>query len=207
MKSLVAAAVVAVALPLSAACGSSADVAKSDPTTTATPTDSTTSAPTTTPPTTADASSRVSGVGYSFAIPAEWEDTTASLKAQNPKLDVAVGQKDASTFRTNFNVVIGSATTATIEKDSVALHKEAAAELRSYTKAAVKPLPNVMIDTEAAIGQTSTFTSSGTSVTFLQYVAVHNGKAYPVTMTFATSNADDAAKTLTGILASWHWTS
>lgn len=214
-KTLVAAAVAAVLLPLTASCGSSEDVAD-DPTTSTTPSDTPTTEPTTAPATTptspptsstpTDDGSRLTGMGFSFAIPEEWEDITASLEEDNPQLDVAIGEKDADTFRTNFNVVTASATTATIEDDSDALRQEAAKELKTVTKADVTSLPDRTIDGEAAIGQASTLDASGNSVSFVQYVAIHEGKAYPVTMTFATSNAADAKATLAGILDSWQWT-
>ncbi len=213
-KSLVATAVVAVLLPLSVACSSSNDIATTDTTTTTPtpPSQSTTPSPSTPatesspPPTTADGN-RVTGTGFSIAIPTDWEDITASLKANNPQLDIAIGEKNASTFRTNFNVVQGNTTTATIERDSEAIRREAAAELKSVTHALVTPLPDRTIDGDPAIGQTSSFEATGTPVTFLQYVAIHNGKAYPVTMTYATSNAAKAKPLLDTILGSWQWTS
>lgn len=223
-KSLVATAVVAVLLPLSVACGSSGDIATTDQTTTTTdatttsasPSQSTTTPPSTPPtvttptptaPTPTHDGNRLAGTGFSIAIPPDWEDITASLKANNPQLDIAIGEKNATTFRTNFNVVQGNATTATIEHDSEAIRREAAAELKTVTHAVVTPLPDRTIDGNPAIGQTSSFKATGTSVTFLQYVAIHNGKAYPVTMTYASANAAKAKPLLDTILGSWQWTS
>ncbi len=221
-KSFVATAVVAVLLALSVACSSSKDIATTDTTTTTTdptptpapPSQSTTPSPSTpttesssTPPPTTANGNRLSGTGFSIAIPTDWEDITASLKANNPQLDIAIGEKNASAFRTNFNVVQGNVTTATIERDSEAIRREAASELKSVTHAVVNPLADRTIDGDPAIGQTSSFESTGTSVTFLQYVAIHNGKAYPVTMTYASSNAAKAKPLLDTILGSWQWTS
>jgi len=222
-KSLVAAAVVAVLLPVSAACDSSKDIATTDPTTTpSTPSTPTTPADSTPPPTTpttpptnppptsptpSQVGNRLSGTGFSIAIPADWEDITASLKADNPQLDIAIGEKNPSTFRTNFNVVTANPTSATIQGDSEPIRKEAATELKTVTHAVVSALPDSIIDGEPAIGQTSTFVPPGStgSVTFLQYVAIHNGMAYPLTMTFATANAADAKPLLASILDSWQW--
>lgn len=220
-KPLVAAVVVAVLLALSASCSNSKDLATKDPTTSpSTPsspkvgsppatTAPTTTAPTTAPPTTAaDSGDRLSGSGFSIVIPNNWEDITSSLKANNPRLDIAIGEKNASTFRTNFNVVLATPTSATIPKDSAALGQEAATELKTLTHKPVTPLPDKTIDGAAAIGQTSTFVpsgASGISVTFLQYIVIHDGSAYPVTMTFATSNTAVAKQLLTSVLGSWKW--
>lgn len=216
----VAAAVVAVLLPLSAACGGSKDIATNDPMTSSTPptpttqtTPSTPTTPTPTPiptptstPTPTQDGNRVSGTGFSIELPSDWEDITATLTANNPQLDIAIGKKNATTFRTNFNVIKANPTSATIEHDSAALRLKAASELKSVTHKTVSPLPDATIDGEAAIGQTSSFVSSGTSITFQQYVVIHDGLAYPLTLTFATSNADQARPSLTGILGSWQWT-
>ena len=221
MRKPLAAVAVAALLSLCAACGGSDDIADDDPSTspttttttspTAPPTSPTTSAPTTSAPTssspTDDDGDRLVGAGFSIAIPEEWEDITASLKEKNPQLDIAIGEKDATVFRTNFNVVTATATTATVEADAAELHKEAAAQLKTVTHATVAPLPDRDIAGDAAIGQTSKFEASGTSVTFVQYLCIHDGKAYPVTMTFATANAEKATATLDTILATWQWTS
>ena len=220
MRKPLAAVAVAALLSLCAACGGSDDDPSTSPTTTASTTSSTptappssptTSAPTTSAPTssspTDDDGDRLAGAGFSIAVPEEWENITASLKEKNPQLDIAIGEKDATVFRTNFNVVTASATTATVEADAAELHKEAAAQLKTVTHATVAPLPDRDIAGDAAIGQTSKFEASGTSVTFVQYLCIHDGKAYPVTMTFATANAEKATATLDTILATWQWTS
>lgn len=219
-KPLVAAVVVAVLLALSASCSNSKDLATKDPTTSpSTPSSPkvssppATTAPTTAPPTTApttaaESGDRLSGSGFSIVIPNNWEDITSSLKANNPRLDIAIGEKNASTFRTNFNVVLATPTSATIPKDSAALGQEAATELKTLTHKPVTPLPDKTIDGAAAIGQRSTFVpsgASGISVTFLQYIVIHDGSAYPVTMTFATSNTAVAKQLLTSVLGSWKW--
>jgi hypothetical protein len=122
-------------------------------------------------------------------------------------VDVAMGIRNAIGFRTNFNVINNNSHPGTIEDNGPAIRKEAAIELRSITKKAVTSLPDRTIDGEAAIGQTSTFVTSGTPVTFIQYFVVHHGSAYPVTMTFANDNAAAAKSLLNQILASWQWES
>jgi len=201
--------VVAVLLPLSAACSSSQDIARTDQTTSTSST--TPSGPTTpsvsvtsTPP---DDGQRLDGDGYSVAIPTGWVDITAALKDKNPTLDIAMGESNPSGFRTNFNVVHGPSNQGTIESNGTAIRREAASELRSITHSAVQSLPDRTIDGEAAIGQTSTFLSSGKAVTFVQYLTIHNSKAYPVTMTFATENAGSAIVLLQQILSTWQWAS
>ncbi|MDP9319194.1 MAG: hypothetical protein M3O94_09035 [Actinomycetota bacterium] len=200
--------VVAVLLPLSAACSSSQDIARTHQTTStqgATPSGPTTpSVSVTSPP--PDDGQRLEGDGYSVAIPSGWVDVTAALK-EHPTLDIAMGESNPSGFRTNFNVVHGTSDPGTIESNGTAIRREAESELRSITHSAVQSLPDRTIDGEAAIGQTSTFLSSGSSVTFFQYVTIHNSKAYPVTMTFATENAGSARVLLQQILSTWQWAS
>jgi hypothetical protein len=138
-------------------------------------------------------------------IPDGWLDITASVKASQPSVDIAIGERQTSGFRTNFNVVNSATDPGTIEDNGPAIRKEAAAELRSITKKAVRSLPDRTIDGETAIGQTSTFVNAGTSITFIQYFVVHNADAYPVTMTFATENAASAKDLLEQILLTWRW--
>lgn len=212
--SQLAAVMVAGLLPLVVACSGSADIADGDPTSTSTSkspvvpiTPSATVASrsplsVTTPPRNA---ARLEGTGYSLEIPDGWEDITADLLAQNPRLDVALGETKFTGFRTNLNVVRTSGYTATIEENRPAIRREAAAELRSITKTMVRSLADRSVAGEAAIGQTSTFVSSGTSVTFQQYVVVHERAAYTVTMTFATQDRAPAESLLASILSSWQW--
>lgn len=221
-----AVAAVVVLLPLSVACSSSKDIAEGDPTTTQTttqattptsppPTDPTTSSTPPTTPTTPPASTtmppphsrgQLEGTGYSVVIPSGWMDITRSLAGSNPDLDIAMGESDPSGFRTNFNVVNSTTIAGTIEDDGAAIRRQAASELKSLTHALVRPLPDRVIDGEAAIGQTSSFVSSGTAVTFLQYFVIHDGQAYPITMTSATENTSSAAALLDTILNTWTWT-
>ncbi|MEJ7629361.1 MAG: hypothetical protein WKF54_07190 [Nocardioidaceae bacterium] len=199
-----------VLLPLSVACSSSKDIAGSDPTTTQStpaPSDETTSSsppttPITTPP---DQGDLLEGTGFSVEIPVGWMDITASLAGTNPRLDVAMGEANPSGFRTNFNVVNRTSTVGTIESDGAALRRQAASELRSLTHTSVEPLSDRVVDGEDAIGQTSTFVSSGTRVTFLQYFTIHDGRVYPVTMTSATENRESASTQLDEILDTWVW--
>lgn len=220
-KPLLALSAIAVLLPLTVACGGSKDLAASDPTTSSslstppsTPAKST--EPVTTPPPTTPSvtvtspgndGKKLTGQGYSLTIPDGWEDITASLKAKNPSLDEAIGESQSGSFRTNFNVVQPTPTTATVQHDAVELHKEAASELKSVTSSTVSSLPNTSIDGEPAIGQTSKFTTGATPITFIQYIAIHDGLAYPITMTSATENLADAKAKVASILGSWHWTS
>jgi hypothetical protein len=129
------------------------------------------------------------------------------VKATQPSVDIAIGEAAPAGFRTNFNVVDSSTDPGTIAENGPAIRKEAAAELRSITKKPVQPLPDRQIDDEDAIGQTSTFVNAGTPITFIQYFVIHDGDAYPVTMTFASDHAPSAKSVLSDILASWRWDS
>jgi hypothetical protein len=216
------AAAIAVLLPLAVACSSSKDIAEGDATSTPTSTTTTSPAtptaptPTRTQPTTPsvsvpstppDDNGRIEGSAYSVVIPDGWTDITASVKAAQPSVDIAIGAPLSTGFRTNFNVVNSNTDPGTIEDNGSAIRHEAAAELRSITKKPVHSLPDRRIDGEVAIGQTSTFVNAGTSVTFIQYFVVHHADAYPVTMTFATENAAAAKDLLGQILSTWRWES
>ncbi len=220
-KSHLAAALVAITLPFAVGCGGSKDIASGDSTTSpsspstsspSSPRESTSTSSSTSPSppssSTSDGSAgQLDGTGFTVQIPPGWKDTTASGKAKNAGLDVAMAESNPSGFATNFNVVKASQTSNTLEKDGDALRKEAASELKSFTHQPVTPLSDRTIDGSAALGQTSTFASGGTAVTFFQYLTIHNGRAYPITMTFATANKTSAAATLGAILDSWQWSS
>lgn len=208
-------------LGLLGACSSSKDLADQGGTTGTTTTTTTRTSPDTSPPThtqpttpsvsvtstAPDDNGRLVGSAFSVAMPDGWEDITKSVKASQSSVDAAMGEGNPSGFRTNFNVVDSSTYPGTIEDNGPAIRHEAAAELRSITKKPVHPLPNRQIDDEAAIGQTSTFINAGTSVTFIQYFVVHNGSAYPITMTFASEHEASAKSLLDQILSTWRWDS
>jgi len=208
---------VVVLLPLLGACSSSKDIADEDttsPTTTTASTDPGSTAPSTEPTTPSvsvteppDDSGRLHGSAYSVVIPDGWTDITSTVKAAQPSVDIAIGEGQPTGFRTNFNVVDSDTHPGTIAENGPAIRTEAAAELRSITKQPVHSLPDRQIDGEDAIGQTSTFDNAGTSITFIQYFVVHDGEAYPVTMTFASDSAASAKTVLANILAGWRWDS
>lgn len=215
--SSLAAGLTAVLLPLSVGCSSSDDVARDGDTTSGT---STTTAPTTTPPpttpttpvtssdletTTPSDGDWLSGTGYSVAIPDGWVDITADLQSDSPTVELAMGEASATGFRTNLNVVNGGTATGTIEDAGPEIRREAARELMSLTKTVVTPLPDRSIDGEAALGQTSSFVSSGKAVTFVQYYVVHAGTVFPVTLTFAPDQRAEAQRALDQVLVSWRW--
>jgi hypothetical protein len=205
---------IAALVPVTVGCSGSNDTAqnvqRSGPTT-APSTAPTTTRPSSTPTTPTQnstptgGSKRLDGAGYSFDVPRGWVDITASLKADHPSLDVAVGESHPKGFRTNFNVVQATPTGATIRADASALHREAASELRSITHKPVRSLSDSRIDGEPMIGQTSSFVSSGIPVTFIQYFTIHNGRSYPLTLTFATANKAKAKSVLNALVSSWQW--
>jgi hypothetical protein len=148
---------------------------------------------------------RLAGDGFSVGIPAGWADITSAVEAQNPRVDVAMGQVTAVGFRDNFNVVQSTPSTVLLDSSNTHLRHVLASELKMVTHTAVTTIPDRRIAGELAVGQTSRFQASGQSVTFVQYYTLHNGQAYPITMTFATSRQTQERALLGHILDSWRW--
>ncbi len=192
-----AVAAAAAALLVVTACSSAGDTKPSaDGTTSTTATQTTpTGAPTT-----------LAGQGYSVDIPAEWEDITAEAQQQNSRADVAIAEpSQGQPFRTNFNVVEPNQINSGVSSNELA--KQAARELKSVTKSAVTPVSAPDFDGHSALGQTSSTTASGIKVSLIQYFVIKNGLVYAATMTFDSSQADEAKATLAEIIGSWTWSS
>ncbi|MFY9914879.1 MAG: hypothetical protein WAK18_09445, partial [Nocardioidaceae bacterium] len=144
--------------------------------------------------------------GYSVDIPAGWADITAEAQQQNSSADVAIAEpSQGQAFRTNFNVVEPNQIDSGVSSDELA--KQAASELQSVTKSAVTPVSAPDFDGDPALGQASSTTASGVDVSLIQYFVVKNGLVYAATMTFDSSQTDQAKATLDEIIGSWTWTS
>lgn len=167
------------------------------------PTSATTPATPSTTPSRTPSSIRVGGKGYSLNKPADWENITATIRATNPKVDLALGAPPQGPgFRTNFNVVV---TPTPGNFTQAQLRVEAARELSSLTHTRVEALPSSSLAGTALIGQTSEFVKGGVRVRFVQYLGIRKGYAYALTMTFAPTNAAQAKPTLAAIVSSWQW--
>lgn len=148
-------------------------------------------------------SAAIKGEGFTFGLPKNWEDITASVKEGQPALDVAVAAPTKDTdFRTNVNVIKPQpATAGTIEQYA----DQAGQELTGFTKTPVEPADDRTIDGEKAKGQISTYDQNGTELSILQYFVLHNEKIYLMTLTVAKPDEAAGKAALESVLASWKW--
>jgi hypothetical protein len=147
----------------------------------------------------------VTGTGYSITVPDGWEDVTALAKQSNAQADIAVAEpQESGKFRMNFNVVTPSPLPAGVSDSDLA--NQAAQELQSVTKAKVKPIEvDYDFDGAKALGQTSTTTAQGFTVTITQFVLVHDDQIFATTMTYEDSREDEAMDKASDIADSWTW--
>lgn len=147
----------------------------------------------------------LSGQGYNASLPSGWQNVTQEAKQRQPLVDIAVAEAKASDFRTNINVVQPNPAPEGLSDDQLA--QQAARELKTVTKTKVRRLPGVEFSGEPSIGQTSTTQVQGSSVSLVQYLVIHAGKIYAVTLSFESSRAAEAKQALDEFVGSWTWTS
>lgn len=147
---------------------------------------------------------RLSGEGYTIAMPDGWRDITASYEDSAFKIDNALkapGDSPAGAG-TNINVIREAPEGL---PDLQTLEPQLAQQLRSVAKVEPQALEPTEIDGEPTIGQTATGTSAQGKLTFVQLFTIHDGALYSITLTSAPKSADAARNALDGVLASWSW--
>ncbi len=150
------------------------------------------------------ASHVVQGDGYSLTVPAGWEDLSdrADEVPQLALADLAYGDTGEAPFASNLNTIVAPARGETV--DDPAVRDELAAQVQDAVGVTPRPLDDVEIDGEQAIGQTATFPDSG--ATLVQYLTVHDSKTYTLTVTLSQDRAADSESLVGGIVDSWTWT-
>lgn len=184
-----------------AACGDDEPAAApADPTTTsAEPSES----PSEPEPEPDDAGDRISGQGYSFAMPEGWEDGTERFQAISPLLDTGAVDTDASQgFADNVNVIRNDSFQ---EMGLDEAEQQFVAEAETVSED-VQVRERTEIGGEAAIHISGRTAAGKAKVRTEQYSLYHEDAWYIVTFSFA-ENSDDATvdADVTAVLGSWQW--
>lgn len=184
-----------------AACGDDEPAAApADPTTTsAEPSES----PSEPEPEPDDAGDRISGQGYSFAMPEGWEDGTERFQAISPLLDTGAVDTDVSQgFADNVNVIRNDSFQ---EMGLDEAEQQFVAEAETVSED-VQVRERTEIGGEAAIHISGRTAAGKAKVRTEQYSLYHEDAWYIVTFSFA-ENSDDATvdADVTAVLGSWQW--
>lgn len=176
-------------------------------TTTAPPTPATTSATSeaaTTSDTPSDqptqAGDRISGEGYSYAIPDGWEEATDEVKKSQPLVDTAVMNPEAQdNFRDNVNIV--TATNSELAPDAV--ERSLVRELEGNDKFEdVTAQDRVQIDGVEAAQVWSKM--KGMDFNTVQFATFRDGRSYVVTYSSSAPHAE-ASERAQEFLQGWSW--
>jgi len=175
-------------------------VSPTNPTNVTTPT-----TPTTPADTGATGEGRVSGTGYSFALPAGFEDQTGETATGAIRVDRLLIGPTEEGFRTNINVVrVPNPRPGT---DATELAGQFTQELESIGVRALRRLPDATIDGEPAIvNGYRPRAPGGRDVQGRQAGVVHDGNVYSITLTAARGEPFfDAVPAFQQVLATWQW--
>lgn len=152
----------------------------------------------------ASAAAVITGEGYTYDIPAGWEDASAKVKSSG--LDSAIlNGTDTDGFADNMNVqvlpVTGKLTTQQLEVEVKRLLAE-----QKITD--IKTQTGGSVDGEEAVAGSGVLSSNGNKNKVLAILTVHGGKAYAITCSYDTKTSGDKAEAeFTPIIDSWKWTS
>lgn len=163
------------------------------------PTESTSSAP---EPTAAPADGpRISGSGYSYAVPKGWD----MPKQDIPGFDFdsfAAALRDGDGFSDNMNVVVSPAGAM----DPSQAEQAAEAELTTAGAKEVTVLDRVSIAGVESPHVTALMSLNDTRYQIEQFYPAQGDKGYVVTFSFSTSVDEGArAEVIDAVLASWEW--
>lgn len=146
----------------------------------------------------------VQGDGYTMAIPEGWTDLSDRDKdvPQLAQADLAYGDTTEQEFASNLNTIVTPAGGVTVSDQGV---REQLADLvEQKLGVRPKPIPDVELDGEKAIGQTARLGDPDASL--IQYVTVHDDEAYTLTVTLSAARAGEADAIVSGVVDSWQWT-
>lgn len=196
---LIVSALAVVLLPTLAACGGSdkAETKKKDsssassyPTIDATPA----------------AGTSIKGTGYTYKLPADWQDITSQLKASQPGIDSG-GRSTPPTdpFTANLNTLTTPNQVAASTPTKAELAEVAAQIKQEITPLApsIKQLDPVTVDGVTTVRQEGAASNSGAKFYIEQFWLVAKGSSYGFTFAFPTSTPAAQRDTVTeSVLAS-----
>lgn len=149
------------------------------------------------PPATGD---RVTGEGYSYAVPDKWADATTEMKKEQPLVDTAVMSTEAvDSFRDNVNVVpaTNSETSADDLERSLVNELSGSSDFEDVTAK-----DRVQIDGVEAAQVWSQIKNASFST--VQFVCYYEGRTYVITYSGHADHAEASQQAL-DFLDGWRW--
>jgi hypothetical protein len=145
----------------------------------------------------------VEGSGYSVELPDGWSDRTDDASKESPiRLDrVFVGPK-ADGFAANVNVVREPRPeNATLEE----IEQAGRPQIRALGGREISQAKSVELSGERGLSHTYRIREGGRALEGEQFIVIHEGRVYNVTVTAATKGFADARRDFREITGSWKW--
>jgi hypothetical protein len=153
-------------------------------------------------PTEAPASGRrISGDGYSYAVPDGWQNISAAMKKTQPMLNTAAGEplSDVEGIRDNMNVVL-------IPGLTLAAYEAAAPGELKFMVDDLTILPRTTVADEASAHVGGVATTGGVTFWFEQYAVEHDGRLFSVSFAVDQDSPEAERRAqIDSVLTSWRW--
>ena len=146
----------------------------------------------------------VEGTGYSVELPDGWSDRTDDAEEQTGGIAVDrlfIGPR-VDGFATNVNVLREARPPgASLEE----IEQRGRPQIRGVGGRNISPARPVELGGERALSHTYRIRQEGKLLRGEQYIAIHDGRVYNVTVTSVPGAFDDAQKDFKEIADSWKW--
>lgn len=150
----------------------------------------------------------LSGEGYTFELPEDWQDATDEAKGQDTPgtIDtVAVWGEKLDGSQAN---VIVEASSGVGDADLDSLRSTWETNMSGASGSTPMEHDGTTIDGEEAIGaKFERDNDSGTAIVQIAYLTVHEGTAYSVILSTQEDKVDEATAAYEALLGSWTWES
>ena len=147
---------------------------------------------------------KVEGSGYSVELPDGWKDRTDDAEKQTGGIKVDrlfIGPR-VEGFATNVNVLREARpANASLEE----IEQRGRPQIRGVGGKNISQAKPVELGDERALSHTYRISQQGKQLRGEQYIAIHDGRVYNVTVTSVPSAFADAQKDFKEIADSWKW--
>lgn len=160
---------------------------------------------------------RVDGDGYSYEVPAGWDDRSAAanqISAAGFQPDTIVADQPAQGFTASVNVVRETSLADDVDvSDYVELSRRNLSDPQALERLGLEGFEPELedevrpgeLDGERSSSFDYTASQQGREVAFRQVYAIREGTAYVVTYTALREGFDEGVRALDGVIRSWDW--
>ena len=151
---------------------------------------------------------KISGEGYTYGLPEDWQDATDEAKGQDaPGTIDTVSVWGAKLDGSQANVIV-EASSGVGDADLDSLRSTWESNMSGASGSTPMDQDGTTIDGEEAIGaRFERDNDAGTAIVQIAYLTVHDGTAYSVILSTKEDKADEATKAYEDLLGSWTWES